>query len=330
VAKAQPAQASLALAGVSVDADLSEVSYDAAMTADKRVRITEVGPRDGLQNEAKAISAADKTNFVDLLSAAGVAEIEVSSFVSPKWVPQLGDAPQVFASIGRVQGVVYSALVPNEQGLVAAIEARVDKVAVFTAASETFSLKNTNATIAQTLERFLPVITRAKASNLPVRAYVSCAVACPFEGQVDPRDVRDVAAKLLDLGADEIDLGETIGVATPNDIERLYAAFSGLLDPHQTTLHLHDTRGSALACACKALELGVRSFDSSCGGIGGCPYAPGAAGNIATEDLVYALHRMGYETGVELTKLFAAGRHIQMALGQPLPGSVFNADGLRT
>jgi hydroxymethylglutaryl-CoA lyase len=308
---------------------LNEVSYDAAMNADKRVRITEVGPRDGLQNEARVITAADKIEFVDLLSKAGIAEIEVSSFVSPKWVPQLGDASQVFAAIQRRPGVMYSALVPNEKGLEAAIEARVEKVAVFTAASETFSLKNTNATIAHTLERFAPVIKRARASNLPVRAYVSCVVACPYEGEIDPRRVQDVAAKLLDLGADEIDLGETIGVATPNDIERLYAALAGLLEPSQTTLHLHDTRGTALACACKALELGVRSFDSSCGGIGGCPYAPGAAGNIATEDLAYALHRMGYESGVDLTSLFAAGRHIQHALGRPLPGSVFNADGAR-
>jgi hydroxymethylglutaryl-CoA lyase len=299
------------------------------MNNERRVRITEVGPRDGLQNEPRIVPTSEKVAFVNLLSAAGVAEIEVSSFVSPKWIPQLGDAAEVFAHINRRPRVVYSALVPNEQGFDAAMTAKVDKIAVFTAASETFSRKNTNASIAETLERFAPVLRRAAESRLPVRAYISCAVACPYEGAIAPAKVREVAAKLLDLGAEEIDLGDTIGVAVPTDIDAMYQGLDGLLEPRQTTLHLHDTRGTALACACRALELGVRSFDSSCGGIGGCPFAPGAMGNIATEDLAYTFDRMGFATGVDLQRLFAAARHIESVLDRRLPGRVFQADGRR-
>src|SRR5688572_2524035 len=274
------------------------------MAERSRIRITEVGPRDGLQNEARALSTDVKVAFIDLLSASGVAEIEVSSFVSPKWVPQLGDASEVLARIQRRKGVMYSALVPNEQGLDAAmaLASPPDKLAVFTAASETFSRKNTNATIAQTLERFAPVIKRSRDANKPVRAYISCAVACPYEGPTDPQKVRSIAGKLLELGGgvDEIDLGDTIGVAAPSDIDLLYEGLEGLLKPDQTTLHLHDTRGTALVCAYRAFQLGVRSFDSSCAGLGGCPYAPGAAGNLATEDLVYTLNKMDCDTGVDL------------------------------
>jgi hydroxymethylglutaryl-CoA lyase len=315
--------------------DVAFVHYHQAMTDRPRIRLTEVGPRDGLQNEARLLPTDVKVAFVDLLSACGFAEIEVSSFVSARWVPQLGDAAEVFARIRRSPGVIYSALVPNEQGLDAALEAKVNKIAVFTAASETFSRKNTNATIAQTLERFAPVIRRAKAAQLPIRAYISCAIACPYEGPIDPHRVRDLAAKLLDMGGDigggvdEIDLGDTIGVAVPTDIDLLYEALDGLLKPEQTTLHLHDTRGTALACAYRAFEIGVRSFDSSCGGIGGCPYAPGAAGNIATEDLVYTFNKMGCDSGVDLQRLFAASRHIAAALDRALPGRVFKADGCR-
>ena len=300
------------------------------MPPQRSIRITEVGPRDGLQNEAIAVSTDAKVAFVNLLSSTGVAEIEVSSFVSAKWIPQLGDAAEVLRRIDRRKGVTYSALVPNEKGLDAALEARVDKIAVFTAASETFSRKNTNASLAESLERFKPVIARAKVTaSLPVRAYISCAVACPYEGPIDPKKVRDLAAKLLDLGADEIDLGDTIGVAVPTDIDVLYEAIDGLLAPSQTTLHLHDTRGTALACACRAVEIGVTSFDSSCGGIGGCPYAPGAMGNIATEELVYTLNKMGFHTGVDLQRMFEAGRHISAAMDRTLPGRLFKADGWR-
>ncbi len=292
------------------------------------IRITEVGPRDGLQNQAAILSAGAKVAFVDLLSASGVAEVEVSSFVSPRWIPQLADAEDVFAGIDRQVGVVYSALVPNERGLVRALRAKVDKVAHFTAASETFCLKNTNATIDQTVERLKSLAAGAHAAGLTVRSYISCAVACPYEGAIDPRRVREVAERLLQAGADEIDLGETIGVAVPDDIDKLLEGLSGLLAPDQMTLHLHDTRGTALACVLRATQLGVRSFDASCAGLGGCPYAPGAAGNLPTEDLVYMCNRMGFETGVDLEALFAAGRQISAALGRSLPGRVFNADGV--
>lgn len=280
------------------------------------VRITEVGPRDGLQNESRIISTDDKVRFIDLLSICGFAEIEVSSFVSPKWVPQLGDAAEVFARIARHPGVVYSALVPNEKGLDGTLAAKVDKIAVFTAASETFSMKNTNATIAQTLERFKPVIARGKAAHLPVRAYISCAVACPYEGPIKPSQVREVATQLLDLGADEIDLGDTIGVAVPDDISRLYEGLEGLISPRETTLHLHDTLGHALKCAGRAYELGVRSFDSSCAGLGGCPYAPGAKGNVATESLVQSFHNRGARTSVDPAGVQSAAMFITSALGR--------------
>jgi isopropylmalate/homocitrate/citramalate synthase len=292
-----------------------------------RIRIIEVGPRDGLQNEKEIVSVADKVAFIDALSQSGVAEIEVSSFVSPKWVPQLGDAAEVLAKIARRSGVVYSALVPNEKGLESALAASVRKIAVFTAASETFSRKNTNATIAETIERFRPVVKRAKEAGLAIRGYISCVVQCPYEGPIEPRKVREVAAMLLEIGVDEIDLGETIGVAGPVDIDRLYEGLHDLLLPQRTTLHLHDTRGTALACAYRAMQLGVTSFDASCGGLGGCPYAPGAAGNLATEDLVYLAQRCGIKTGVELPQLFAAGRIIEAAVGRSLRGRVFDADG---
>jgi len=324
------------------------------MNLPTHIRITEVGPRDGLQSEERPISAADKIAFIDLLSQSGVAEIEVSSFVSPKWVPQLGDAVEVFTGITRRAGVVYSALIPNEKGLDTALALKQppDKIAVFTAASETFSRKNTNASIAETLERFGPVVDRWKASkrqnvitskrdesnanhfdvstfgrlHISVRAYISCAVACPYEGPTDPHKVRDVAAELLDMGVDEIDLGDTIGVAAPTDIEKLYDGLDGLLTPDQTTLHLHDTRGTALACAYRAAQLGVMSFDASCGGIGGCPYAPGAMGNVATEELVYVFERMGCATGADISQLLSAAQRMTTALNRPLPSRILGAE----
>ena len=297
------------------------------MSLPQDIRITDVGPRDGLQNEKSVVSVGDKVAFINMLSLSGVAEIEVSSFVSPTWVPQLGDADEVFANIQRREGVVYSALVPNLKGLMRALEVKLDKIAIFAAASETFSRKNINVTIDESIERYRMVVKEAKLSSLCVRGYISCAVACPYEGPIDPSRVRLVAQQLLDLGVDEIDLGDTIGVAVPTDIELLYDELEGLLDPSQTTLHLHNTRGTALASVYRAMELGVFSFDASCGGLGGCPYAPGAAGNLATEDLVYMCEQMDCQTGVDLEKLFAAGRHITAALGRSLTGRVFNADG---
>jgi len=290
------------------------------------IRITEVGPRDGLQNEGTIVATGDKVRFVELLSACGVMEIEVSSFVRADSIPQLADAGEVFATMNRARGIVYSALVPNERGLEAAVAARVQKVAIFTAASESFSRRNINATIAESLQRFQPVVRRAKEVHLPVRAYISCAVQCPYEGPTPPQRVRDLAARLLDLGSDEIDLGETIGVAAPTDIDRLYDGLADLLLPASTTLHLHDTRGGALACAYRAMQLGVRSFDASCGGLGGCPFAPGAAGNLATDDLVYLCERMGIDTGINLDALHRAGAHIAAALGRPSSSRTFNAE----
>lgn len=296
--------------------------------AEQRVRITDVGPRDGLQNEPVVVPVGEKVAFVNLLARSGVAEVEVTSFVSPRWVPQLADAAEVFAAIERRPGVVYSALVPNERGLDRALAAGVDKVAVFAAASETFSRRNTNASIGEMLAGYAPVVARAAAGGLAVRGYVSCVVACPYDGATDPAEVRDVAARLLEMGVEEIDLGDTLGVATPSDIDRLYEGLDGLLEPGRTTLHLHDTRGTALACAERALQIGVRSFDASCGGLGGCPYAPGAAGNLATGDLVHMCKRMGYETGVDLEALLAAAQRIAPALGRVPPGRVFRGEGV--
>ena len=291
------------------------------------IRVTEVGPRDGLQNESVVVPIADKIAFIDRLSRSGPAEIEVSSFVSPDWVPQLADAEAVFAGIMRAPGIVYSALVPNEQGLRRALVAGADKVAHFTAASESFCLRNTNASIDETFNRLAPIVSGAHAAGIAVGGYISCVVSCPYEGPTDPKQVREVAARLLDAGVDEIDLGETIGAAVPDDIERLYEGLDGVVQPAQTTLHLHDTRGTALACAAAAIRFGVRRLDASCGGVGGCPYAPGAAGNLATEDLVYFCDRMGYATGMDLDALFEAARFVSGVLKRELPGRVFRADG---
>lgn len=300
--------------------------YDVSVNATQHVHITDVGPRDGLQNESGVVPSAAKARFIDLLSDAGVREIEATSFVSPKWVPQLADAEDVLATIQRKPGVIYSALVPNEQGLARALKAGVNKVNVFAAASETFSRKNTNGSIAEVLARLQPVIAGAIDAGLPVRAYVSCAVACPYEGRIKPSAVRDVVEKLLAMGDVEIDLGETIGVAVPSDIDALYEGLQDALTPGDSVLHLHDTRGTALACALRAFQLGVRKFDSACAGLGGCPYAPGAAGNLATEDLVYMFHGMGVSTGIDLAKLFDASRWIENAVGRPVRSRVYAAD----
>ena len=266
-----------------------------------RVRIVEVGPRDGLQNESRQIPTEVKIEFVDALSGCGLDEIEVSSFVSPKWIPQLADAEQVFAGIQRVTGETNMALVPNEQGLERAERAQADKVAVFTAASETFSLKNTNATIAETLGRFKRVVARAK---VPVRGYISTAFHCPFEGPVKLAKVIDVARALLDLGCAELSIGDTIGKATDTEVRRLLEKLIPVVGaPGPIALHFHDTFGQAVANAVAAGSLGIRTFDASAGGIGGCPYAPGAPGNVATQALVEAFPG---RTGVDLQKLEAA------------------------
>jgi len=288
----------------------------------ERVRITDVSPRDGLQNEPLGpggpIPASEKARLVELLCLTGVDEIEVTSFVSAKWIPQLGDAAEVFGALGHLAArPVFSALVPNEQGLGAALEVNrvagkrlVDKVSVFTAASETFARKNINASIAESIKRFVPVIAGAKRERLLTRGYISCAIACPFEGRIASDKVAQVAQALSDIGVDEIDLGDTIGAAEPGDITVLVQALAARLGDDilkTTTLHLHDTFGRAAECVGEALQLGIRSFDGAVAGLGGCPYASTdgkrAPGNISTESLVRRIHEDGYETGVSLSAL---------------------------
>jgi hydroxymethylglutaryl-CoA lyase len=283
-----------------------------------RVTLVEVGPRDGLQNEVAPITTPDKIAFVDRLSAAGHQAIEVSAFVSPKWVPQMQDAAQVFAGIARRPGVRYSALVPNLAGLERAIEAKVDAVAIFAAASETFSRKNINQGIKESLATYSAVCERATAAHLPVRAYVSTAFGCPFEQDVSPAAVADISAMLAQMGAYEVAISDTIGIAHPGQVPRVVEAVAARIGLHRVALHFHDTRGTALANVLMALQLGVTTFDASAGGLGGCPYAPGATGNLATEDLLYMLDGLGIETGVSLDKVLAASRFIEKKIGHLL------------
>lgn len=289
---------------------------------DGEVHLCEVGPRDGLQNEKTIVPVADKVRFIELLAQAGLREIEVTSFVSPKWVPQLADAEEVLAgAIARAsrtpagEPVVLSALVPNEKGLERALACGVRKVAVFTAASEGFTRKNINATIAESIARFEPVVRGAHAAGASVRGYVSCIVRCPYDGAIDPDAVRATCERLVAIGVDELDLGETLGVATPDEVARVIERCGSVREPSELVLHLHDTRGMAAASALRALELGVRRFDASAGGIGGCPYAPGAAGNVATERLDAAFRERGYRTSVDGAALAAAASFIRRALG---------------
>lgn len=261
------------------------------------IHLIEVGPRDGLQNESQQVPTSVKVAFVDALSETGLREIEVSSFVSPKWVPQLADAEQVFRSIKRRSGVIYSALVPNEKGLERALSVSVDKISVFTAVSETFTQKNINCSVAESLQRFEPVL---RSSPVPVRAYVSTAFFCPYEGEIEPERVADLASRLLDMGCSEIAISDTIGRATPDHVERVLDVVMGICPLEKLALHFHDTYGNAVANALAAGERGVYRFDGSAGGIGGCPYAPGAPGNVATEALVEAF---GSRTGLEAWKI---------------------------
>src|SRR5215218_4801858 len=288
------------------------------MTLPPRVRIVEVGPRDGLQNESASISTADKIAFVNALSAAGHQAIEVSAFVSPKWVPQTADAAEVFAGIERRAGTRYSALVPNLAGLRRAMDAGVDEVAIFAAASESFSRKNINQSIDASLETYRAVCDKAREAGLRVRAYLSTAFGCPFEGAVDAAVVGRVAAALIDMGAYEVSVSDTIGIGHPGQVPVVVNAVAERVPLGQIALHFHDTRGTALANVLAALHLGVSTFDSSAGGLGGCPYAPGATGNLATEDLVYMLDGLGIETGVSLDSVLAASQSIEPKLGHKL------------
>jgi hydroxymethylglutaryl-CoA lyase len=293
-----------------------------------RVTIVEVGPRDGLQNEKVTIATADKIAFVDTLSAAGHAIVEVSAFVSPRWVPQMADAAEVFAGIRRQPGVRYTALVPNRAGLERALAARVSEIAIFAAASETFSRKNINQSIDDSLATYKGVCDDAKSAGLRVRGYLSTCFVCPFEGPIAPSRVADVAARLLDLGVYEVAISDTIGAATPGDVLRVLEAASVRLPLHQTALHFHDTRGTALANVLAGLDYGVTTFDSSAGGLGGCPYAPGAAGNLATEDLLYMLNGLGIETGVSIDAVASASRFIETKLDHQLPSRFLRAPAL--
>jgi hydroxymethylglutaryl-CoA lyase len=289
------------------------------------VRIVEVGPRDGLQNEKAPIPTDAKVALVDALSEAGYDEIEVSAFVSPKWVPQLADAAEVFARIRRRPGVLYSALVPNEAGLDRALEARAGKVAVFTAASETFNRKNINASIDESIARFAPVVPRALDAGMRVRGYVSTAFWCPYEGRIEPRAVVAVAKRLLDLGVEELSIGDTIGKAVPAEVHALLDLLLDAVPQDQIALHFHDTYGTGVANALAGYERGITTFDSSVGGVGGCPYAPGAAGNVATEDLAWALARSGATVALDLAKVSAASDVLASALGRPLRSRVRDA-----
>ncbi len=280
------------------------------------VRIVEVGPRDGLQNEKQQVATADKITLIDRLSATGLRSIEATSFVSPKWVPQLADAAEVFAGIQRRPGVNYPVLVPNEQGYERALAVGVQEVAVFTAASEQFNLKNTNAGIDESLRRFEPVLARAKADGIKVRGYVSTVLGCPYQGEVPLADVVRVARSLHAMGCYEISLGDTIGVGTPLKARAMLQAVAAELPVDALAIHFHDTYGQALANIATCLDVGVRVVDSAVAGTGGCPYARGASGNVASEDVVYMLHGMGMSTGVDLPALAATGNWLAERLGR--------------
>jgi hydroxymethylglutaryl-CoA lyase len=282
------------------------------------VELCEVGPRDGLQNEKRIVSVEDKLRFIDLLARAGFREIEATSFVSPKWVPQLGDAEEILPRAMQAHpSTLFSVLVPNEKGLERALACGARKVSVFTAASEGFARKNINASIRESIERFIPVVRRAHDAGVAVRGYVSCVVACPYDGPIAPEAVRDTCAMLADIGVDELDLGDTIGVAFPDEIARVMELCATVRPIEQLVLHLHNTQHRALLCAERALAMGVRRFDGSAGGIGGCPYAPGASGNVSTNALVDLCEARGYSTSIDRVALTFAAAFIADVLAAP-------------
>ena len=287
------------------------------MQRPESVRIVEVGPRDGLQNEPRTVETTVKIELIDRLSETGLATIEATAFVSPKWVPQMGDNAAVMAGIRRRAGVSYPVLVPNMKGFEAAVSAECDEVAVFAAASESFSKKNINCSIEESLQRFELVADAARKAGVRVRGYISCVLGCPYEGDIDPKAVADVAAKLLDMGCYEISLGDTIGVGTPGATERLVDAVAEQIPMEKLAGHFHDTYGQALANILAAMQRGVAVFDSAVAGLGGCPYAKGATGNVATEDVVYMLNGMDIDTGVDLDAVVDTGKFISDVLGRP-------------
>tara|TARA_A200000159_G_scaffold158486_1_gene175815 strand:- start:34438 stop:35337 length:900 start_codon:yes stop_codon:yes gene_type:complete len=291
----------------------------------QHVSIVEVGARDGLQNEKSIVTVDDKIAFINLLSETGLKRIEAGSFVSPKWVPQMADSGNVFTGINKANAIVYSALTPNVKGLDAAIEAGVTEVAVFGAASESFSKKNINCSIDESLQKFEPVIEKAHAHNMRVRGYVSCVMGCPYEGEIAPNAVSKVSKQLLDMGCYEISLGDTIGTGTPTATQRLLDSVLTVLSVDDVAVHFHDTYGQALVNIYAALQYGVASIDSAVAGLGGCPYAKGASGNVATEDVLYMLNGMGIETNIDMQKLLVATDFISKVINKSPASKVANA-----
>jgi hydroxymethylglutaryl-CoA lyase len=294
-----------------------------------QVSVYEVSPRDGLQNERATVPLRSKVRLIDALVAAGLRRIEITSFVSPKWIPQLADADEVAQHTKPPEGVSFSALCPNAQGLDRARAAGMKEIAVFISASETHNRKNVNKTVAETLAAFEDTIGPARAQGMRVRAYLSTVWGCPFEGDVDPARAVTMAKELLAMGCYQVSLGDTIGVGTPRLTARILERMFAAIEPSRLAMHMHDTRGTALANVLVGLEMGIRDFDASVGGMGGCPYAPGAAGNLATEDLVYMLHGMGIGTGIDLDRLVEAGKVAESVVGRSLPGKVHQA-GVRS
>lgn len=295
------------------------------MQLPNEVRIVEVGPRDGLQNEKQTIATETKIKLVELLVDAGLNYIEVGSFVNPKWVPQMADSREVFTGIARKQNITYAALVPNLQGYERAISVNANEVAIFAAASEAFSQKNINCSIADSISRFDPLISTAKTQGIPVRGYISCVAGCPYSGDVNPQLVADIARDLYEMGCYEISLGDTIGVGTARQTKNIISAVANEIAIEHIAVHMHDTYGQALTNVYASLEMGIRVIDSSVAGLGGCPYAAGASGNLATEDLVYLLNGLGINHGVDLQSLIQAGNYISQSLGKPNQSKVAQA-----
>ncbi|MDP7592364.1 MAG: hydroxymethylglutaryl-CoA lyase [Litorilituus sp.] len=280
------------------------------------VKIVEVGPRDGLQNETTPVSAADKVALIEMLSDAGLTYIESGSFVSPKWVPQMATSAEIFSTLHRDKNVTYAALTPNMRGFEAAMSVNADEVAIFGAASESFSQKNINCSIEESLERFIPIMQAAKSANIKVRGYVSCVLGCPYEGNIAPDQVAKVAEKLFIMGCYEVSLGDTIGVGTPAKVQNMIKAVATRVPIDKLAVHFHDTYGQALTNIYAALQMGVKVIDSAIAGLGGCPYAKGASGNVATEDVVYMLNGLDIKTSVDFEKLLKAGWYISEKLSK--------------
>lgn len=288
------------------------------MNLPSKVIIKEVGPRDGLQNESQLIKTEDKVEWINRLSETGLSYIEVTSFVHPKWIPQLADAKEVLTEIKRKKDITYAALIPNMKGLASALEVGLDEASIFMSASESHNKNNINKTIDETYPVLKEVVDEAKKSNVSVRGYVSTVIGCPYEGPIAPEQVLKVVDRLVEMGVSEISLGDTIGVGVPTQVEKLLEVLLHHFPANLFAMHFHDTRGTALANIVKSLEMGITTFDSSVGGLGGCPYAKGASGNVATEDLLYLLSEMGIDTGVQLDRIISAATYIEEKIGKKL------------